>query len=78
VTEEPAINEDDGTRSFTLIVAPYEESRPASSKPQKTSHKAGQTVTHNQGRHPAAADLEKTLDATEPISLRREFRRTTG
>ena len=38
-TEEPVINEDDGTRSFTLIVEPYGESRPASSKSQGTSPK---------------------------------------
>jgi len=55
ITEEPAINEKDGTRSFTLMVNPYEESKPASTKPKKDSRTVGQTATHRkQGRHPAA------------------------
>jgi hypothetical protein len=63
VTEEPVINEDDDTCSFTLMVEPY------ASKSQKTRDTLGKTAAQKHGQHPAADALGKTLDSTEPITI---------
>jgi hypothetical protein len=62
LTKEPAINEKEGTRSFTLVVEPYEESKPAPTKPRKITHATPwTTLDWKHQQHPAAEPLEKAM-----------------